>query len=343
MAKPLVFITGASGHIGFATLALVLKKGYRVRIASRRLATAQKLKDLPSVKPYADSLSVVEVADFTTEDAFDQALKDVEYVLHIASPIPDDAQTGTEFDIKKEYIDPAIQGNLGLLRAASKSPSVKRVVITSSVVILNPPDGKPAGPDDLAPLPVVEEIPMNPWMAYRASKILASAAVRDFIAKEKPRFDVVEVLPAYVQGFNEPVTSAKELVDRPSSNCTMILFALGHKETTPRPVDFVHVEDVAEVHVDAMEAEHVTSGERFIASYPRPFEWAEVEESIRKLFPEEVKNGILPLGGEITGFTIGLDVSKTVERFGIHFRGLDDMVQSLIGQYVDLVKKEKKA
>lgn len=40
-------------------------------------------------------------------------------------------------DYVKDFIDPAVQGTLGLLRSAAKSLSVKRIVITSSVVVLD--------------------------------------------------------------------------------------------------------------------------------------------------------------------------------------------------------------
>lgn len=344
MSKPLVFITGATGHIGFATLALVLQKGYRARIASRKLSTAQRLKDLPSIKPYADSLSFVEIADVLAPNAFDEAVKDVDYILHIASPIPDDGLTGTDFDVQKEYIEPAIQGNIGMLKAAQKSPSVKRVVITSSIGVLARKEGAAStSAEDLAPLPKIEQLVQNPWVAYSASKKLAHAATDEFVQTQNLHFDVVHVLPAYVQGRNEPVTSSRELRERPSSNQTMINFLQGHKEPQPRPTDFVLVDDVAATHVAAMEAQHIESGERFIAAYPGTVEWPEIERVVRELFPRQVETGVLPLGGEQPGFTLNLDSSKTTRRLGVEFHGIQDMVRSLVGQYVELVEKESKA
>ncbi|KAJ9611527.1 hypothetical protein H2200_004711 [Cladophialophora chaetospira] len=340
---PQVFITGASGHIGFATLALLLKKGYQVRVSSRKLATAQKLKDLPSIKPYAEQVSFIEIPDALADNAYDEAIKDVEYIVHIASPLPDDSHTGTDFDVEKYYVEPAIQGNIGLLKAAQKSPTVKRVVITASVAVLEGKEGQEIiGPDDLAPVPAVKDIPQHPWAAYGASKRLANAAADDFVKNNKLHYDVVHILPSYVQGRNEPVTSSRELADRPSSNQTMIKFIQGYKETEPRPADFVLVDDVAAVHVAALEAKHIVSGERFIAAYPPPVPWVEVEKAVKKLFPKEVENGILPLGGECPDRIMHLDSSKTTERLGVQFHGIEDMVKSLVGQYVELVEKERK-
>lgn len=64
MSKPLVLITGATGHIGFRTLVFALQAGYRARISSRKLAQAQALKRAESIKPYLDSIEFVEVPDF---------------------------------------------------------------------------------------------------------------------------------------------------------------------------------------------------------------------------------------------------------------------------------------
>jgi nucleoside-diphosphate-sugar epimerase len=298
------------------------------------------------VKPYAGSVSVVEIPDVLASHAFDEAVKDVDYILHIASPLPDETLTGTDFDVNKTYIEPAIQGNIGILEAAQSSPTVKRVVITSSVAILAMKEGATTiGPDDLAPLPKVEDLVVNPWIAYGASKQLANAAADDFLQTRKPHYDVVHILPGYVQGRNEPVTSSRDLSQRPSSNLTMINLVRGVEVTQPQPIDLVLVDDVAAVHVAAMEAQDVRSGERFIASYPypEPIEWSDVERVVRKLFPSEVESGILPFGGdgEVPSFSFHLDPSKTTERLGVKFHGLEDMVQSLIGQYVELVKKEK--
>lgn len=50
------------------------------------------------------------------------------------------------FSFQKELIDPALKGTLNVLGSCAKSPSVKRVVLTSSVaaVAFN---GKPRTPD----------------------------------------------------------------------------------------------------------------------------------------------------------------------------------------------------
>src|SRR5271163_4862360 len=210
--KPLVLITGATGHIGFATLLALLKTGsYRARISSRKLSAAQSLGSHPLLAPYTDLLEFVEVSDFLAPGAFNSAVRGVDYILHLASPIPilDGSVKGHVKDI---YLNPAIQGTVGVLESAAKSSSVKRVVVTSSVVILAPKTpGQPIGPTDFAPSPDPDTVADDPWVAYRASKTLAHDAAVKFMQETKPQFDLIYVLPSYVQGANRLLTDAKDV------------------------------------------------------------------------------------------------------------------------------------
>jgi hypothetical protein len=69
--------------------------------------------------------------------------------------------------------------------------------------------------------------------------------------------------------------------------------------------------------------------------------WVDVEKVVKKLFPMEVETGILPLGGECPDWALHFDPSKTTARLGVEFHGIEDMVKSLVGQYVELVEKER--
>ena len=344
MAGPLVLITGATGHIGFRTLVKLLEAGFRARISSRKLSSAQKLKDLPSIKPYTESVEFVEVPDFLAEGAFDEAVQGADYVLHLASPIPDDSHIGGQFDIYELYINPAIQGTIGMLKSASKSTSIKRVIITASVANLELKEGKSSiGPDDLKPAPSREDMQKSPWIAYSGAKILAHEATLKYVEDNKLPFDVLYILPGYVQGRNEPVTASKQLHDGPSSNETMVQYVMGGKSQVPMPTNFVHVDDVAVAHVAALTSLEAKNGERFVVC-PAPFKsYSEIEVLVKKLFPEEVKSGLLPLGGEQACRGGPFDSSNTQEKLGVKYHDLESMVESLIGQYVELLKKEKSA
>ena len=81
------------------------------------------------MRPYIDNLSFATVNDITKQGAYDEALKDVTYVVHMASPLAVSSE-----DFESDIIQPAVRGTMGILYSALRHPSIKRVVITGSVV-----------------------------------------------------------------------------------------------------------------------------------------------------------------------------------------------------------------
>lgn len=91
----------------------------------------------------------------------------IEYVVHTASPY----FLGVEDPIK-EFLDPAIQGTVGLLESArAHAPGVKRVVITSSSAAMLNFDNHAKVYDETHWAPLTWEDAMNPEKTYRASKV----------------------------------------------------------------------------------------------------------------------------------------------------------------------------
>jgi nucleoside-diphosphate-sugar epimerase len=65
-----------------------LQSGYVVRGAVRSEGKIDAIKKAPSIQPFLDRLQFVIVSDILQEGAFDKALEGVDYVLHLASPLP---------------------------------------------------------------------------------------------------------------------------------------------------------------------------------------------------------------------------------------------------------------
>lgn len=89
--RALVLLTGATGFLGFLTLIDLLKSGYSVRAAVRSHANSEKIRGHHLVKalnPTSESLFFVVVPDMTVTGAFDAAVRGVDYIVHIASPVP---------------------------------------------------------------------------------------------------------------------------------------------------------------------------------------------------------------------------------------------------------------
>lgn len=116
--------------IGFRTLVFILEAGYNVRAAVRNQASFDKISSLPSVQKHASQLSSFVVPDITIPGAYDEAVKGVKYIIHVASPLAGNVK---EADYEDTIIRPAIQGTVGILESSMKAAEVKRVVITASV------------------------------------------------------------------------------------------------------------------------------------------------------------------------------------------------------------------
>jgi succinate dehydrogenase (ubiquinone) flavoprotein subunit len=135
MANGLVFITGGTGHVGFRTLVTALQLGYSVRAAVRSESKKQQILSAESIKSLnpGRKLTFVIVPDLTVDGAYDEAVQGAAYIIHLASPIPLKGEIKAE-DFQSALINPTISGTLSVLKAAAKTKSVKRVVITSSIV-----------------------------------------------------------------------------------------------------------------------------------------------------------------------------------------------------------------
>jgi nucleoside-diphosphate-sugar epimerase len=80
-------ITGANGHVGFQIVATALKAGYKVRAAVRQASAGAQIKAAKSVQPYLQSLEIAIVPDMIKDGAFDDAVAEMEYVIHVAFPM----------------------------------------------------------------------------------------------------------------------------------------------------------------------------------------------------------------------------------------------------------------
>lgn len=78
-----VLVTGATGFIGAHVVDVLLSRGLRVRGATR---STSKGKAMIEARPkFASQLDFVQVEDFEKIGVFEDAVKDVDAVIHVAS------------------------------------------------------------------------------------------------------------------------------------------------------------------------------------------------------------------------------------------------------------------
>lgn len=266
----LILLTGGTGFVGSAILQNLLVKGFSVRAAIRSESKASLVKS--SFQTYIDSakLTFVIVTDLLNEGAFDDAVKDVDAIVHCASPSP---PANSEAN-PKDIIDPAVKRTVGILESAARYGSkVKRVVVTSSVVTLfQPHQGLYVYSEvdwfDRAPELVAEQgAKATGGLKYIASKVLAERAAWSWIEKNKPAFDLVTILPPLVWG-QSPANDIFHFRDQTSTGYLLSAVTraaaggFGENEWL-ETCNFVDIRDIAEGHVKAL-VTPAASGERFI-------------------------------------------------------------------------------
>ncbi|KAL2068184.1 hypothetical protein VTL71DRAFT_16282 [Oculimacula yallundae] len=335
-----IFITGASGYIGFQTLVFALEAGYIVRASVRKSTQISKLSTHQRVRPYNDQLTFVVIPDLTDVEVLVQNLKGVDAMIHLASPLAVETN-----NYERDIVQPALGVTSSVLTAAKRTPTIKRVVITSSAVTLIPFSWLSAPTINLYTSASMIQSTSGPWNsameAYWSSKALSRTFAHDFLATEKPQFDIVQLLPSVVIG---PDLLTETSVDVLTNTRAMALGPLlGQKAAAPLVGASVHVRDVAKAHVDALQAS-VPGNEDYVLTSDSPdgIRWDDVLSIAEKYFPEAIEKGILKMGGRLETTTWKIGTEDMEKAFGWRCTSFEDTVRDLIGLYIELVVKEQK-
>jgi len=214
------------------------------------------------------------------------------------------------------------------------------VVITSSAVAVIPwKKFALEESDEVFDEKTAAAIPSGPFQsefeAYAASKVHALQASNKFIEEKKPRFDVINILPTFVFGRNELVTDAKDI----TTGTNGILFGpvLGNKAEIPLPGTSVHVNDVAWLHVQALDPK-IPGNQNFPAN-SHGLEGVVYDDALRIVaqhYPDAVAKGLLPINGTQPTKKVKFDASRTEETFGMKFESFEEQLRSLTDQYIKL-------
>jgi len=267
MTDALVLITGATGHLGFKVLRTALEAGYHVRAAVRSEQKATLLKSNNVLKATSgfSNLSFIVVPDFIAPGAFDEAVIDTKYIIHVASPIVTKLPENDDYDA--HFVQPAVQGTIGVFESARKSRTVTRIVVTSSAVAILPllamtqSDNNSYSADNRLP-EILPPFP-NIRVAYTASKIAALNRAETWIAEQKPPFDVIHIHPSFIFGRDDFATRTADF--QTGTNRLPLNIALG-LESEAQPNTWNDVGDTARMHVMALDEAKVAGNQSFLAS-----------------------------------------------------------------------------
>ncbi|KAK4065597.1 hypothetical protein Trihar35433_7717 [Trichoderma harzianum] len=281
MSESLVFITGATGYIGTHLVGDVLKAGHRVRVAVRSQEKSQLIKELyPSA---TDKIEYAVVPDMSQPAAYQDALKGVSYVFHLAGAMVD---KGVE--LERDFVDPAVNGTLSILESAKKEPSIRKVAIVSSFLSLMPMDGVMRNPFHIKAntgekfavdykMAFPEGLP-GQLLKYQTGKIVAHQAYRDWIKKENPKFTVVSVHPSQVFGPSLVQKSSSEL-----SGVNFLMWMTLQSDAPLTPYLMVDVRDVSLALARIIDAD-VPSGTELPITGPL-YTWKQYASFISSKYP----------------------------------------------------------
>jgi dihydroflavonol-4-reductase len=253
-----VLVTGGSGYIAGFIIAQLLAQGYIVRTTVRSLGREPQVREmLAKIAPDQSKLSFF-AADLMSDIGWSEAMVGVDYVQHVASPIP--AVQPKDDD---ELIVPAREGALRALRFA-RDAGVQRVVLTSSTAAitygLSEPATRPFTESDWTDLSSPDA------NAYIRSKTIAEKAAWDFIKAEGGELELTTVNPGAVLGpvLGTDYSASIQIVEK---------LMKGDFPGSPRlGFPLVDVRDIADLHVRAMTSDKA-AGERFLGA--GAFYWME--------------------------------------------------------------------
>jgi dihydroflavonol-4-reductase len=228
--RDVALVTGASGFVGAAVARAALARGFKVKVLMRPAASRANVEGL--------DVEIV-AGDMRDEQSMTAALRGARYVFHVAADYRLWARDPSEIERNN------LQGARATMSAALKA-GVERVVYTSSVAALKPGQGEAV--DETS-----RHTPQSAIGAYKRSKLAAEREVEKLIAEQG--------LPAVIVAPSTPI-GPRDIKPTPTGR-VIVEAATGKMPAfVDTGLNLVHVEDVAEGHMLALEKGRV--GENYI-------------------------------------------------------------------------------
>ncbi|KAF2729036.1 dihydroflavonol-4-reductase [Polyplosphaeria fusca] len=291
----LIFVTGVNGLIGSHIADQLLARGYNVRGAVRDVEKSAWLSDYFTGKHTAAHFELVSVPDMTIEGCYDAVVKDCAGFIHVASPL-----TGQD---PQETIPQAISGGVNALKSSAKTPSIQRVVFTSSSIAATFP--KPNTPFSINETSYNEDALQWGWnhpadqpadlkglFIYAATKTATEKALWGWVRENKPGFVFNSVLPN--ANFGAVLVPEKQGFPSTIEWCHYVWTGENFDLMTKRigPQWFIDPVDDALLHIGALIYSDVQNERLF--GFAERFTWNDVLAVFRKIaparaFPDDVE------------------------------------------------------
>lgn len=338
--KP-VLVTGASGYIASWIVKLLLEKGHTVHGTVRSFTKPDKLEHLLKLqRDYPGKFELFE-ADLLKKGSFTEAMKGCELVIHAASPFFINFKNA-----QKELIEPALEGTRNVLETVNETPTVKRVVQTSSCAAIYGDNADALGKPAMTFTEDDWNITSSPkHQPYSFSKTVAEKEGWQ-IANKQDRWDLVVINPGLVLG---PSLSSR----KDSESVNLMLSMANGKFRMGVPKLFfgmVDVREVAEAHIRAGFTPKASGRHILVADHGTMLD---VAQMLRKKyngnypFPKKyLPKFLLFLVGPTQGFSwkflrknlnipVHFDNSYSKKDLNIEYRPMEETVREHLQQLID--------
>ncbi|GCB51835.1 NAD-dependent epimerase/dehydratase family protein [Streptomyces sp. NL15-2K] len=309
-----VVVTGGSGFVGSHLVRRLLERGYEVRTTVRSIANPAKVGPLRRMREEFPGRLALFEADLLREGSFDEAMKGCRVVFHVASPffMPEKIKDG-----RRDMVDPALLGTRNVLASVDRTPTVERLVFTSTVGAIF---GNYADVLDMEDQVLSERyfnttstVENNP---YHYAKTVAERAAWDAEAAQG-RWRMVSVNPGLILG--------PSLAPASESGSLFLLEELFKGYFFYGAPDFsfttADVREVADAHIAA--AENPQAKGRYIVAAQTMTSFHEMSRIIRTRYPRDLRLPRAPLPHwpvRILGPAFGLTQDYIRKHLGIRFR-----------------------
>lgn len=339
-SKP-VLVTGGTGYIASWVVKYLLEDGLNVRTTVRDKDKKDKYQHLLYMADNTDGNLDVFEADLLNENDFKAPVEGCELVIHMASPF----KIAGIKDAEKDLVEPARKGTQHVLNAANASGSVKRIVLTSSVVAIF---------GDAIDINESEagKFTENNWnttsnahhQPYPYSKTVAEREALK-IAEQQEQWDLVVINPGFVLG--------PSLTKRTDSTSIDFMKNLGNgtfKSGLPKGYNgIVDVRDIAQAHIKAGFTPGASGRHICVAETKKFGDIANILKEDYSNYPlpkSEVPTWLFKLVGTRFGFTreyisknigipIAFDNSYSKKDLGIEYRPVDQTVKEHFQQLLE--------
>lgn len=335
-----VLVTGGSGYIASWIVRYLLEDGYQVRATVRDPEKPKGLEHLHALADQHPGKLTLHRADLLDPGSFAAAMGGCQLVIHTASPF----LLGAIRDPEQQLVRPALEGTRNVLSAVDRTASVRRVVLTSSVVAIYGDNADMQGKDCFteADWNTTSTLDHQP---YSYSKTVAE---REAWATQQAqqRWDLVTIHPSLVLGPALTTASASGSMTTMEHFVDMTM-ALGAPALAMGVVD---VREVARAHIVAgfTPAAHG----RYVVN-SAVVNMLDIGRMLRQKFgsrmsfpSRELPKFMIKLAAPVAGLTrryvdlnvgwpLRLDSSRARSELGIEFRPVEESVVEHFQQMID--------